>query len=1624
VQISTVSRAPATDIDEVCDEIRSRVSPAEADLAIRFTDLFLGHVPAGVFSSRPPATIAAIALSAFRHLQRSRPDRVDLEVVQPENDEAPWPGPVTLIRASVSERPFVVDSIREFLRGREVMIERLLHPVLRVVRDEAGDIVELGAATDPEPHEAFVYCEVGRLADDASIAELERDLHRVLHDVVAATDDFGAMLDAAGRAVAALDSAAAVPGLSQERRTEIEEVQEFLRWLRHSFIFLGYRGYDIIDTAQGRAVAVESGSGLGVLRHEERSGFAGPVLLDSLSPEIRNRAAAGPLLIINKTNAESTVHRGVRMDYVGIKKLDDRGRTVGERRFIGLFTSRAYAQDAEQIPILRQKLRAIVAAAGWVEGSHDYKEAITIFNSMPKEELFLASAEEIGKQIEAILTRWDTQEVKVTLRRDAGERGVSIMVVMPRERYSGRARRALQAEFLRQYGGTLLNFHLVLSGGDQARLHFYIAAPAERLGALDPERIEQIVQQMIRTWVDELELRLAAQYPAAEAKRLATRWSAAFGAEYQAATEPDDAVADVRIVSDMADTGRTIDLRLANGSMDGSNGGEAVTRLRIYLRGGRLVLSDFMPILEDAGLRVISMSPFEAWDADNAGAMIYVFAVQDADGLPLDIERTGTELSQTILAVRAGDACSDPLNALILTAGMAWREVDVLRCYCEYAFQLKIVPSRLSLTTALRAYPLIAQAMIALFNAKFDPSAADTAAARDRLMESARRAFSEALEGVVSLNDDRTLRRLFALLDATVRTNFFLHGGIRPTARAGGVPYISFKFLSELLQPLVRSRLRAEIWVQSPRMAGIHMRRGKVSRGGLRHSDRPDDFRTEVLGLVRTQSVKNAVIVPAGSKGGFVTRRQHGDAQADEVEAQYRAFIRGMLDITDNLVNGAITRPAELVVHDEADPYLVVAADKGTARFSDVANSVAAEYGFWLDDAFASGGSVGYDHKQVGITARGAWECVRRHFRELGRDTQTEPFNAVGIGDMSGDVFGNGMLLSRQIRLIAAFDHRNIFVDPDPDPARSYEERKRLFGMGRSSWDDYDRSLLSRGGFVVARGIKSIALPQEARAALGLPDDTPAMDGESLIRAVLSAPVDLLWNGGIGTYVKSAEESHAAAGDSANDAVRIDASELRCRVLGEGGNLGLTQRARIEFALRGGRCYTDAIDNSGGVELSDREVNLKILLNAVVTAGSMDRERRNELLLGMTDAVTEKVLHDNRSQSLAVSLDEMRAVEGIEDFHGLMVALERSGAMDRGSEDLPMLEELMDRRARGQSLTKPELSVLLAYAKLTFKQELLNSDVPDDPIMESYLAGYFPADAAQVAGPTVLTQHSLSREIIATELGNDMIDLMGSAFLHRMTRDTGHTQAEVARAWFIAARLCGAGELRRRLASLEDELQADVIYRWLRGLARVLERTTRWVLINVPSDAPAEPLIREYLDGLRSLRGSFADIVAGQEQELFEARVAEMRDLTDEDDLAASLITLRFLDQLLEILRTASETGQPPRRVGRAYYLASDLLGVPRLRAALFAAAGDSRWDKRAARALDDDLGDIHRDMTTTILSAGGQDEPVESLLAKVGVTHADTLEALRTLLEDIGSDETPSLAAMVVAIRELGGPR
>ena len=1632
-------------IDAVCRQLERQVDSNETESLVAFTEIFLSKATKEFLRGRSADTLGHITLGAWRFLQDSRPDRVDVEVFNPEVGKEGWYAPVTVLRTSISERPFIVDSLREFLHDEDLSIGHLIYPVMHVERNGRGDIVSLRPSQDGESKESLVHCEVSRIMDAGAQEALRSEARRRLQDVIRVTDDFHPMIDAVNNTVVEL---AECVGSLPDLREELEDVQAFLRWIRDgAFVFLGYREYDIVELDAGPAIVVQPGSGLGVLRNEGDSTFAEPVLVSDADPGIRNLVMGGPHLIITKTNTRSTVHRLARMDYIGIKKLSSDGEVAGEHRFIGLFTSRAFGEDAHKIPILRRKLQVILEGLDAQEGSHDYKEINTIFSSMPNEELFLSSADEIAADIQTVLTSYHTGDVHVTLREDPLRRGVSAMVILPKESFSGEVRRAIEEALVSRFQAEVLNYHLALGEGDQARLHFHLAARAEAVAGVksrdleaESRDLEAEVREIIRSWSDRVRSGLERVRPADEARRLAGRYGEAFSPEYRASTDPEVAVQDILELE-----GMVADDRLVSISFSGDHGAEVdrddaeqahadradagethadgakalgpTTQLKLYLRGERLILSDFMPILENVGLRVIAVTPYQISGAEAPAAVIHSFSVQDSTGSPLDVDDQGTLLAEAILAVRRGDVTNDALNALVLLAGLSWREVDILRAYATYAFQMGLVPSRLSLQTALLSHSSIARVLFDIFKAKFD-NAGGSLETREELVDDLTSLLTQLIKSVTLLTDDRALRRLSALVTATVRTNYFRHGGRTPTYRSGGVPYISFKIAARELQDITRTRLLYEVWVRSSRMEGVHLRGAEVARGGIRYSDRRDDFRTEIIGLVNTQMVKNAVIVPAGSKGGFITLRTLDDREemANEALEQYKTLIRGLLDLTDNLdVDGNTVGPENVFCWDPPDPYLVVAADKGTARYSDVANEVAGEYGFWLGDAFASGGSKGYDHKTVGITARGVWECVKRHFREREKDIQSEPFTVVGIGDMSGDVFGNGMLLSRHIKLVAAFDHRHVFIDPDPDPDVSFRERERLFGLGPSSWEDYDRSCMSEGAMIVPRGAKEVDLTPEARAVLGVPDDAGALDGESLIQAVLRAPAQLLWNGGIGTYVKAPEESNADAGDPPNDAVRVNSDELRCRVVGEGGNLGFTQRARIGYALRGGRINTDALDNSGGVELSDHEVNLKILLGPSVRSGAMDEERRNRLLEEVTDPVSILVLADNESQSLAISLDEFRAKEGLDDFRDVMSSLEKTGALDRAAENLPTWEVLWARiEERGQSLARPELCVLLAYAKLDLMDCLLRSDLPDDPAAYDYLRSYFPAAALEAAGEESLERHRLRRQIIACQLTNDLVDLMGATFVNRVARDTGRTPSEVAGAWLIAAKLADHHALVRLVgvSGTGEGLSSRVAYRWLLGLARVLERTTRWLLLNVEVDEDTATIIEGHQDGLVRLRADFAEFVAGDDRVAYERRITEIERHGAEPDLAKNLITLRFLDQLLEILRVAQETGAKPLVAGRAYYKISELFHVPWLRQAIFGSAGEDRWEQRAAQALDEDLSRAHYRLTRRALKSSGEDGGID--------TGTSEFARFRDLMEEIRAEDAISISGLAVAVREI----
>src|SRR5215211_3876391 len=1187
----------------------------------------------------------------------------------------------SVLETSTEDLPFLVDSVRAALTAEGLGVHRVLHPIVGLERDADGRIVAVLHPREASARESVMHFELDRRLDGEELDALASTIRSVLGDVRRAVLDFPAMADR-GRRMVQLAGA----GAARYPDDEVDETVAFLEWLlQDHFIFLGYREYRITE----EAIAVVPGSGLGILADEASSQFARPRLISELPEDIRERALEGDLLIVSKTNRLSTNHRRARLDYVGVRKVSADGRIAGEARMLGLFTTKAYSEPASQTPLLNRKLRQILRHEDLIEGSHDYKAAVALFDSFPKDELFSARTDDLRRAVVSLLAL-EGDRVRLLGRRSSDGRSVSLIASLPTARYHAELLDAFTALLRERFATDAVDTQTVLGESEQVRVHVTVHAPGG-VPDISLRELEQELIRLSRTWEDGLRERLVARFGPMRGRELAAKWGPRFPEYYRTSIDPAMVVGDVECFERLESEGLPFVVGLQNEP--------GRTRVALYKTGGKVELGEAMPTLEDLGLRVIEEVPTRLIGGDG-DTWVQDFGVLGPDGQPLDLAGVGDRIADCVTAVRRGDTESDTLNRLVLVAGLQWRQVNILRAYRMYRQRIGSRFTQGYQNDVLAANPQLTAKLMRYFELRFDPAhdrdPENETALRDEILAD--------LDAVVSLDHDRILRNQLGLIDATLRTNAF----------KADRKVIAFKLRSGDVPAIPQPAPLFEIYVYSPAMEGIHLRGGKVARGGLRWSDR-QDYRTEVYGLMRAQLTKNAVIVPAGAKGGFYLKHPPAGREElkGEVERQYVRYIDGLLELTDNLVDGRVVHPERVRVLDDDDTYLVVAADKGTATFSDTANRVSEDRGFWLGDAFASGGSTGYDHKALGITARGAWESVKRHFSELGVDVAKDPFTVVGIGDMSGDVFGNGMLLSDRIRLVAAYDHRHVFIDPDPDPDAGFAERKRLFDKPGSSWDDYDREKISEGGGVWPRSAKSIPLSPQARAALGVEDERMAPN--DVIRAILRAPVDLLWNGGIGTVVKASDETDADAMDRASDSIRVDARDLRCRVIGEGGNLGVTRRGRVEFALEGGLINADFIDNSAGVDCSDHEVNLKILLGLAERRGELDRAGRDELLREVTDDVVAHVLYDSFLQAQILSQEVVVSKGRMYAYEDLMVALESEGLLTRESERLPGTEEIAERRRSGRGLERPELALLLAYAKRALALDLLASDFCDDP---------------------------------------------------------------------------------------------------------------------------------------------------------------------------------------------------------------------------------------------------------------------------------------------------------------------
>ena len=1170
--------------------------------------------------------------------------------------------------------PSSFDSILEYFRANEFPVRVLLHPIYQVARDPSGAIASFEMASAGEQRESFTYSELEVPPEPVRLKKIETDLRQILAQVAAATADFGAMT---ARALQICQETA--------RQRELVEIRDFLRWLvQGAFVFLGYRHYRV-EREQGQHLIVLDGDrSLGIMRAATPSRYARPVRLGELDEAHRKLLFEGSALIVAKTHAESVVHRRAAMDDITIRRVDQNGQVNGFDRFIGLFTSKAYSEEAQHIPVLRSKLNELLQAEGLQPGMHDYKATVAAFNSFPKEELFRARLSELRAQLRLVLDLQNEDEVRLSLQIDSVRGNVIALLIMPRQQFSAEVRMRIQHALCERLRGTLVYYYLALGMGYTARLHFCFAAPPPRPETLPLLRAE--VASLARSWDSLLREGLTARYGHDRGHALATRWVPAFTPRYKNTTSVEMALGDIEQIEHLLQEGRFS--VLIGGA--GAEAGQNFSELRLYEIGEAPLLSELIPMLQNFGISVISEDAHEfrlELEGKTQLANVQAFRVRSVEGRPLEQEPGAALISRALVAVRTGQAEDDRLNLLTLTAGLSWHEVALLRAYLAAAFQMRLTAARNAVQRPFLSCPQLARWFIELFRARFDPDR-DTPPGETA---SLRASYLEQLGAIDNIVDDRMARTLLAMLETTVRTNFF-----RPVPAP--IPYVALKFESGRIANLPDTAPLYEIHVNSPLMEGCHLRAGKIARGGIRHSDRPDDYRTEILDLMKTQTVKNAIIVPVGAKGGFIVKPHLGRPGGPQTALEaYSMLIDAMLDITDNVVAQQRMTPPRVKIYDDDGPYLVVAADKGTASYSDTANVIAARHNFWLGDAFASGGEHGYDHKRMGITARGAWESARRHMREMGRDLRAAPVTMVGIGDMSGDVFGNGLLQSDNIKLIAAFDHRHIFIDPDPDPKASYAERKRLYRMPNSQWPDYSAALISKGGGVFRRGQKRIVVSEEARAALKC--DATEVDADTLIQLILRAEVEMLYNGGIGTYVRASGETDAQVGDHANDACRITASELRCKIVVEGGNLGLSQKARVEYALRGGRINTDAIDNSAGVDMSDHEVNLKILLQPVLARGELSFDERNRQLAAVAEEVARSVLENNRDQVLSLSLEQRRSHYSVSPFLEHLTAIEQRGLLRHQNTLLPSYEQLRERRAVQAGLTRPELAVLTAYTR-------------------------------------------------------------------------------------------------------------------------------------------------------------------------------------------------------------------------------------------------------------------------------------------------------------------------------------
>ena len=1586
-------------LKNVAKLIQEKLPKERQDLVEAFSSRLFENMAKEDLDKRIDVDLYGAALSLFNVFNEASQDAPVIKVFNPERGVDGWQSENTIVQIVVRDLPFLVDSVRMALNRQSITSHLLLHTPVKVNRNDEGQVTEFVDLKKGEASftQTVFFIEIDRQSNTEQLEKLEQELANVLQDVSVAVDDWQPMQAKLAECIAEAQKAKA------QNKENRDKSLEFLNWVaNHNFTLMGYREYKVAEVQGDIEISGNDDTSLGLMKNRPSTSR----LLSTLSEAGRAESLSDNILVLTKTDSKSNVHRPAYMDYIGIKRFDSKGKVVGEHRFIGLYGANFYNSSVNDIPLLRDKLNTIMEHSSFAAGSHGYKALLNVLETYPRDELIQADNEHLAEVATGVLQMQERDMTKLFVRKDKFDRYYSCMVFVRRERYNTQLRRDSQEIFRQAIGGEgNVEFTTYFSESPLARTH-YIVRAADQDVEINVKDIENNLIEAARTWEDKLATALTKKFGGAKGKELASKYAKAFPRGYKEEVLPSTATVDISYLENLSDDNKLEMVFYRSQEAVDKN----AVRLSLYHKDEPIFLSDVLPILENFGLRVIGETPY-AVATENGENWVMDFTMMLTSGDNSDFKKTQTLFQEAFANVWADQLENDGFNRLILGAKLSGREASVIRAYAKYMRQIGVTFSQAYIESTFDRYPEIAGKLVDLFVLKFKPGKNN-----EKKYEKAKEALLVDLDNVANLDDDRIIRLYITLMDATLRTNFY-----QGAADGSDKPYISFKLLPELIPEVPLPRPKFEIFVYSPRIEGVHLRGGKVARGGLRWSDRMEDFRTEVLGLVKAQQVKNTVIVPNGSKGGFVCKQldkvSGRDAFFAEGQDCYRTFIRGLLDVTDNIVQGEVVPPVDVVRHDEDDTYLVVAADKGTATFSDIANSISEEYNFWLGDAFASGGSVGYDHKKMGITARGAWESVKRHFREMGVDCQTTDFTCVAVGDMAGDVFGNGMLLSKHTRLQGAFNHMHIFIDPNPDSASSYKERKRMFELPRSSWEDYNKELISAGGGIFSRSAKSIPLSSEMKKMLGT--KKASLTPNELIKALLRMPVDLFWNGGIGTYIKAKSETDAQVGDRATDLVRINGSELKAKVFGEGGNLGATQLGRIEFAQSGGRINTDFVDNVGGVDCSDNEVNIKILLNQLVNEGELTKKHRDQLLYDMTDDVSDIVIKDCYRQTHSISITELKGVNLLKEQTRFIHTLEKSGKLDREIEFLPSDEEIAERQAQGLGFTRPELSVLVAYGKMVLKEQFAIDEIDQNPYYLSQLIGAFPPKL-QEKYKDQIQQHPLRKEIIATKLANEVVNDMGLNFVERMKEETGASVEEILTCYMMAREIFSMPSIWAKVEELDNKIPNIVQTEMLHQMRRTVRRAARWFLRHRDKSLNLEQTVAFYKPAFDKLTTHLDDYLVKAEAEQLASGKSEFVREGVSAEVAAYVAQLSSIFSIMDIADVAANLDRDIELVTRLYFQLGSELGLHWFLDQITNQPVGNHWQALARASYREELDWQQRALTAAVLHFDEKGTDADKMFEAWREEFDVILGRWEQMLAEFKTSDSHEFAKFSVALREL----